>query len=93
MTEVVELKRQGAHEELWKRCCGFVDLDMDQFMTIQHELLLEQLELLRKCELGERVMGGAQPRSVMEFRNQVPITTYADYAPYLLEKREDCLAC
>ena len=36
-------------------------------------------------------MRGAKPGSVEEFRKEVPLTTYADYAPYLLEKREDVL--
>jgi len=60
-------------------------------MRIQQRLLLEQLELLKKCELGRVVMGGAIPTTVDEFRNQVPLTTYADYAPYLLKRRMDVL--
>jgi hypothetical protein len=91
MEVATELLKQGKNKELWERCCGFIDLNMDQFMTIQHQLLLEQIELLKNCELGNKMMRGAQPRSVEEFRQQVPITTYSDYAPYLLEKREDVL--
>lgn len=91
MEVAAEFLKQGKTKELWQRCCGYIDLNMEQFMTIQHQLLLEQIELLKKCELGNRLMGGAQPRSVEEFRQQVPITTYSDYAPYLLEKREDVL--
>jgi hypothetical protein len=91
MEVVTELLKQGKTKELWERCCGFIDLNMEQFMTIQHQLLLEQLELLNNCELGKIVMRGAQPHSVEEFRQQVPVTTYSDYAPYLLEKREDVL--
>ena len=91
MEVTAELLKQGKPKELWERCCGFIDLNMDQFMAIQHQLLLEQIELLKKCELGNRLMRGAQPCSVEEFRQQVPVTTYADYAPYLLEKREDVL--
>jgi len=60
-------------------------------MVIQRRLLLEQIELLKDCELGQKVMRGAMPKSVEEFREQVPLTTYADYAPYLPEKREDVL--
>ena len=36
-------------------------------------------------------MQGARPQTVEEFREQVPPTTYGDYAPYLLEQREDVL--
>lgn len=91
MSKAVELLRQGKKEELWQLCCGFIDLSIEGFMTIQRRLLLEQLELLKKCELGQKVMWGAEPKSVEEFREQVPLTTYADYAPYLLERREDVL--
>ena len=91
MPGVAELLREGRTRELWQKCCGFVDLSLEQFMAIQSQLLLEQIELLKRCELGRRIMQGAEPRSVEEFRQQVPITTYADYAPYLLEKREDVL--
>ena len=86
-----DLLKEGRTEELWQRCCGFIDLTMEQFMTIQRQLLEEQIELLKQCELGRIVMRGAAPRTIDEFREQVPLTTYADYAPYLLEKREDVL--
>ncbi len=91
MPKAIELLREGKTEELWQKCCGFIDLRMDEFMTIQRRLLLEQLELLNGCELGRRVMQGARPRNLREDREQVPLTTYEDYAPYLLERREDVL--
>ena len=91
MSRVAELLREGKTEELWQRCCGFIDLSMDEFMAIQKRLLLEQLELLKKCELGRYIVNGANPYTVEEFREQVPMTTYADYCPVLLEQREDTL--
>jgi len=91
MTEIAELLRQGKNEEVWQRCCGFIDLSLGDFMKIQKRLLLEQLELLKKCELGRYIMNGANPHTVEEFREQVPLTTYTDYAPYLLKRRMDVL--
>jgi len=91
MSKSAELLQQGKTQELWQKCCGFIDLSMDEFMTIQQRLLLEQIELLKGCELGSQVMRGAKPRNLKEFREQVPLTTYEDYAPYLLEQREDVL--
>ncbi|GAF91866.1 unnamed protein product, partial [marine sediment metagenome] len=41
--------------------------------------------------LGQKVMRGALPTSVEEFRTQVPFTTYKDYCPELLEQQEDVL--
>jgi len=91
MTRPIDLLRQGRKEELWQMCCGFVDLSLEQFMTIQKRLLLEQIELLKNCELGRKVMHGAMPETVEEFREQVPLTSYADYCPELLEQSEDVL--
>ena len=91
MALALELLRENRTEELWQKCCGFVDLNIEQFMNIQNQLLLEQIELLKKCELGNKVMQGAKPNSVEDFRRQVPITTYADYAPYLPERIEEAL--
>ena len=82
MSVEVELFQQGKYQELWKRCCGFIDLSIEDFMRIQRRLLLEQLELLGKCKLGQRIMNGARPESIDEFREVVPLTKYADYAPY-----------
>jgi len=91
MTIQAELFKQGKYEELWQRCCGFVDLSLDDFMRIQRRLLLEQIELLKECKLGRSVMRGAMPRTAEEFREQVPLTTYADYESYLLTKDESAL--
>jgi hypothetical protein len=91
MTRPIELLRQGRKEELWQMCCGFLNLSLEQFMIIQKRLLLEQIELLKNSELGRRLMHGAMPETVEEFREQVPLTTYADYLPELVQKNEDVL--
>ncbi len=91
MSKLAELFRQGKHDELWQRCCGFIDLSLEDSMRIQRRLLLEQLELLKGCQLGRRIFRGSNPRSVDEFRELVPLTTYTDYAPYLLKRRMDVL--
>jgi hypothetical protein len=51
----------------------------------------QQLELLNHCELGRKIMRGARPQTVEEFRQVAPLTTYKDYCPELIEKREDVL--
>ena len=91
MPKAVELLQQGRSEELWQMCCGFISLTLEQFMAIQKRLLLEQIGLLNHSVLGNKIMRGAKPETVEEFRQQVPLTTYADYCPELLEKREDIL--
>ncbi|MGA7677230.1 MAG: GH3 auxin-responsive promoter family protein [Dehalococcoidia bacterium] len=91
MSKIQELLRQGQYEELWQMGCGFIDLGVEQFVAIQKRLLLEQIELLKNCELGRKIMHGAMPETVEEFREQVPLTTYADYWTELVERREDVL--
>ncbi|NWF78161.1 MAG: hypothetical protein HXY36_06200, partial [Chloroflexi bacterium] len=71
MKKPIELLREGRKEELWQMCCGFLYLSLEQFMDIQKRLLLEEIELLKNSELGRRVMRGAMPRTVEEFREQV----------------------
>ena len=91
MANATELLRQGKRKEVWQKYCGFIDLSMDEVMKIQKRLLLDQIELLGKCELGKKIMGNKIPQSVEEFRENVPLTTYEDYEPYLSKKREDVL--
>jgi hypothetical protein len=86
-----ELIRQGKTEEVWQKCCGYIDLSIEDFMKIQKRLLMEQLELIKKCELGRYILSGAIPRNVKEFREQVPLTTYKDYEPYLLKRKKEVL--
>ncbi len=91
MSNLARLFQQGKYDEMWQQCCGFIDLSPVDFMNIQRRLLSEQLELMRDCELGRHILKGAAPHNLEEFRRQVPLTTYGDYAPYLLEQREDIL--
>ncbi len=91
MTRPIDLMRAGRKEELWKMCCGFLNLNLEEFMIIQKRLLLEQIQLLKGCQMGRRLMGGAMPETIKEFREQVPLTTYSDYLPELTDRHEDWL--
>ena len=91
MSTEAEMIVQGKNDELWQRCCGFIDLSLQECMTIQRRLLLEQIGLLKKCRLGKSIMRRANPSTVEEFRETVPLTSYSDYEPYLLTKNESAL--
>ncbi len=91
MSREAELLVQGKNEELWQRCCGFIDLSLEDSMSIQRRLLLEQMGLLKKCKLGRGIMRRANPETIDEFRQQVQLTTYADYEPFLLTKNASAL--
>lgn len=79
-------------EELWQRYCGFLDLSIDDFMDIQKELLMDEIERVSDSILGKKIMNNHKPKSVEGFRQKVPITTYEDYEPYLSNRQEDALA-
>ncbi|MCK5584492.1 GH3 auxin-responsive promoter family protein, partial [Candidatus Bipolaricaulota bacterium] len=87
----IDLLREGKKDELWQMCCGFLDLNMDQYMAIQRRLMAEQLEYLKESQLGRKIMRGAMPSTIDEFRARVPLTTYGDYIPELSEMNEDAL--
>jgi hypothetical protein len=59
MSTATELLRRGKTEEMWQKYCGFLDLSVEEFMETQRHLLVEQLELLANCELGQKIMRGA----------------------------------
>jgi hypothetical protein len=92
MISTLELFRQGRKEEIWSRHWGFLDLSMEEFMEIQNRLLLEQIDLVYDSKIGQAIMGKRKPQSVNEFRDQVPLTTYKDYAPFLSERKTDALS-
>jgi hypothetical protein len=69
-------------EKIWEKYCGFLDLSLDEFMTIQRLLLREQLDVLSESKLGGKLLGGHAFGSTDDFRWNVPITTYDTYKPY-----------
>ncbi len=73
----------SGYDRVWTRYCGFLDLDIQQFMAIQESLLLQQLEKVVHSSLGRKLIGDRIPASVEEFRRQVRLTDYKDYLPEL----------
>ncbi len=88
-----EKLHQYSKEELWEEYCGFLSLSPEEFMNIQKRLLLEQIELWSSSGLGQSILKGRYPRTIEEFREMVPLTTYEDYAPILLAKQTKALPC
>ncbi|AKG53064.1 GH3-like protein [Dehalogenimonas sp. WBC-2] len=91
MSQLSDLFARGNYDEMWDRCCGFIDLSLSEFMGIQKRLLMEQIDMLKNCQLGKGILKGANPTTVEEFRRMVPLTSYEDYAPYLLKRRWEVL--
>ncbi len=88
MERMLDMYRRGDMKEVWRRYCGFLDLSMDEFMATQFHLLEEQLQTWRRSPLMARIIGPEIPRTVAEFRERTPLTTYEDYVGALAQKQE-----
>ena len=88
-----ELVRRREFERAWQRHCGFLDLDIQGFMSIQRRLLTEQLELGKQSPLWRAMFGDVVAKlTVDNFRELIPLTEYTDYEPFLKDKPNDILA-
>jgi hypothetical protein len=67
----------------WLKYCGFLDLSVPQFMSIQESLLMQQIEKMSQCRLGRKILRNKVPQNLNEFRRLVPLTQYGDYLPEL----------
>lgn len=86
-----EKLHQYSKEEIWEEYCGFLTLSSEEFMNIQSRLLLEQIESWSSSGIGQSILKGKHPRTIEEFREMVPLTTYEDYATTLLSKQYSAL--
>lgn len=76
--------QSGDEEKIWKRFCSFLDLSVDEFMNIQKRLLEEQIELVGESPLWKKLLNGKKPKTMEEFREMAPLTTYwTHYADYI----------
>ena len=86
-----EKLHEYTREEIWEEYCGFLTLSSAEFMSIQKRLLLEQMEIWSESSMGQRILKGKKPRTIDDFRQMVPLTTYEDYAPTLLSRQTKAL--
>ncbi len=86
-----ELLRLGNQEKAWNKYCGFLDLSLLEFMEIQEQLLMKQIDAVYQRPLARKFIP-YKPKDVSEFRQIVKLTTYKDYSTYLSKKDEDMLA-
>jgi len=89
VSTATELLRQGRKSQMWNKYCGFLDLNIDEFMQIQERLLMEEIHLISRHAIGRHFFGDRLPASIAEFRRRVPVTTYDDFQPFLAENQDD----
>lgn len=78
-------------DQLWSEYCGFLDLSMDEYMFIQRRLMDEQLKGWKSSTLGRELLSGAEPETIEQFRECMPLTQYENYADTLLPRRSERL--
>ncbi|MEG2176466.1 MAG: GH3 auxin-responsive promoter family protein [Oscillibacter sp.] len=83
--------KQNSREQIWQEYCGFLDMSLTDYMYTQRRLMEEQMALWSACPLGRQILRGKQPATIEDLREQLPLTSYADYADVLLPKRGDLL--
>ena len=69
---------KGNKKKIWDKYCGYLDLDIDSYMQIQNRLLLEQIAIIKDCNLGKHFFGKKAPASVNEFRKKTFIRIGVD---------------
>ncbi len=78
-------------DPFWTEHCGFLDLSLEEFTSVQEKMLLDQLQKIGNTSLEQRIIGDRVPTSVDDFRNTIPLTSYPDYLPELGINNEDTL--
>lgn len=68
---------------LWSDLCSFLDYSGQQFFETQEKLLLRQLAYLQDSPTGSALLGNNVPSRVSDFRQNVPLSAYEDYAGFL----------
>ena len=50
-----QLQKQQ-YQEIWNQYCGFLDLNMEEYMNIQKRLMEEQISLWRSSTIGKTIL-------------------------------------
>ncbi len=90
MTFQQQLSRMSK-SELWQEYCGYLDLNISEYMYIQRRLMKEQMQLWCSSPLGKSIIGTKAPKTVEEFRRVMPLTSYKDYADILFKREPELL--
>lgn len=86
-----EKLKKNSRDQIWQEYCGFLDMSLGDYMYVQRNLMQEQMQLWKESGIGKKILNGRTPGTLEELRDQMPLTTYADYADELLAKRSDML--
>ena len=83
--------RKFSKQQLWNEYCGYLDLNIKEYMYIQRRLMQEQIHLWCVSELGKSIYRADVPDSTEEFLQTMPLTSYESYADVLFRRDPDTL--
>lgn len=75
--------RKFSKQQLWNEYCGYLELNIKEYMYIQRRLMQEQINSWCASDLGRHIYKNSAPESIEEFLHSMPLTGYADYAEVL----------
>ena len=52
-----EKLRRQQYDRVWREYCGFVDLEISEYMQIQNRLMCEQIDVWSRSGLGRQLLG------------------------------------
>ena len=55
--------KEYSSKQLWQEYCGFMDLDIDEYMNIQNRLMTEQINVWSESGLGKSLLKGKKFKS------------------------------
>ena len=83
--------RKFSKQQLWNEYCGYLELNIKEYMYIQRRLMQEQINSWCASDLGRHIYKNSAPESIEEFLHSMPLTGYADYADVLFRRDPDTL--
>lgn len=78
--------RKFSKQQLWNEYCGYLDLNIKEYMYIQRRLMQEQINSWCASGLGKSIYKADAPESIEEFLRSMPLTSYEDYADVLFRR-------
>ena len=68
--------RKFSKQQLWNEYCGYLELNIKDYMYIQRRLMQEQINSWCASDLGRHIYKNSAPESIEEFLHSMPLTGY-----------------
>ena len=72
--------RKFSKQQLWNEYCGYLDLNITEYMYIQRRLMQEQINSWCASGLGKSIYKADAPVRIEYFLRSMTLTSYEEYA-------------